>query len=165
MANLSNGIKSSKIKNMAKYLTKEGLEKLKKELEHLKNVERKEVIKRIGHAASHGDLKENAGYHAAREDQAFIEAKIKELTSTINQAEVIEKKAGGEVQIGSLVELSSKSGKDKFQVVEPEEADISAGKISLKSSLGQALLGKKKGDIVDFTTPGGPKQYRITEVE
>jgi len=150
---------------MAKYLTKEGLEKIKRELEHLENVERKEVIKRISHAASHGDLKENAGYHAAREDQAFIESRIKELTSTINQAEVIEKKEGGDVQIGSVVYLASKDGKDKFQVVEPEEADISAGKISLKSSLGQALLGKKKGDIVKFSTPAGPKQYKITEVE
>lgn len=150
---------------MAKYLTKEGLEKLKKELEHLENVDRKEVIKKIAHAASHGDLKENAGYHAAREDQAFIEDKIKRLTSTINQAEVIEKKEGGEVQIGSTVSLSSKNGKDKFQIVEPEEADISAGKISLKSSLGQALLGKKAGDIVDFSTPSGPKQYKIIEVE
>ena len=150
---------------MAKYLTREGLEKLIKELEHLESVERKEVIKRISHAASHGDLKENAGYHAAREDQAFIEARIKELAAAINQAEVIEKKAGGEVQIGSVVELDSKNGKDKFQVVEPEEADISAGKISLKSSLGQALLGKKKGDIVNFTAPSGPKQCKIIEVE
>ena len=150
---------------MAKYLTKEGLEKLKKELEHLENVERKEVIKRISHAASHGDLKENAGYHAAREDQAFIEARIKELAAAINQAEVIEKKAGGEVQIGSIVELDSKSGKDKFQIVESEEADISARKISLKSSLGQALLGRKKGDVISFVAPSGPKQYKITKVE
>ena len=150
---------------MVKYLTKEGLEKIKRELEHLENVERKEVIKRISHAASHGDLKENAGYHAAREDQAFIESRIKELTSTINQAEVIEKKEGRYGQIGSVVYLASKDGKDKFQVVEPEEADISAGKICLKSSLGQALLGKKKGDIVKFSTPAGPKQYKITEVE
>lgn len=150
---------------MAKYLTKEGLEKLKKELEHLENVERKEVIKRIAHAASHGDLKENAGYHAAREDQAFIEDKIKRLTNTINQAEVIEKKEGGEVQIGSVVHLSSKSGKEKFQITEPEEADISAGKISLKSSLGQALMGKKEGGVVNFDTPDGPKQYKITDVK
>lgn len=150
---------------MAKYLTKEGLEKLKEKLEHLKNVERKEVIKRIAHAASHGDLKENAGYHAAREDQAFIEAEIKRLASTINQAEVIEKKEGGKVQIGSIVYLSSKSGKDKFQIVEPEESDISAGKISHKSSLGQALLGKKEGDTINFDTPSGAKQYQITKVE
>src|SRR3989338_6994805 len=128
---------------MVKYLTKEGLEKIKNELEHLEKVERKEVVKRIGHAVSHGDLKENAGYHAAREDQAFIEEKIKRLTAIVNQAKVIDKKEGGEIQIGSIVLLESKSGKDKFQIVEPEEADILSGKISLKSPLGQAILGKK----------------------
>ena len=151
--------------NMTKYLTREGLEKLKKELGHLKNVERKEVIKRISHAASHGDLKENAGYHAAREDQAFIEDKIKRLTKTIEQAEVIQKNEGGKIQIGSIVYLESKSGKDKYQIVEPEEADILTGKISLKSPLGQALLNKKEGDLVNFNAPGGTKEYKIAEVE
>lgn len=150
---------------MVKYLTKEGLEKIKKELEHLENVERKEVVKRISHAASHGDLKENAGYHAAKDDQAFIEARIKSLQATINQAEIIEKKTGGEVRIGSIVFLESKNGKEKFQVVEPEEADILAGKISPKSALGQALLGKSKDDIVSFNTPDGLKKYKISEVE
>lgn len=150
---------------MVKYLTKEGLEKLKNELEHLEKVERKEVIKRISHAASHGDLKENAGYHAAREDQGFIEDRIKRLTALINQAQIVEKKTGGEIQISSGVLVESKSGKEKFQVVEPEEADISAGKISLKSSLGQALLGKKKGDNVSFSTPNGIQKYKILEVE
>jgi len=150
---------------MAKYLTKEGLEKIKKELEHLEKVERKEVVKRIGHAVSHGDLKENAGYHAAREDQAFIEEKIKRLTAIVNQAKVIDKKEGGEIQIGSIVLLESKSGKDKFQIVEPEEADILSGKISLKSPLGQAILGKKKGDIVNFNSPDGVKNYKISGVK
>lgn len=150
---------------MTKYLTKEGLEKLKKELEHLEKIERKEVIKRISHAASHGDLKENAGYHAAREDQAFIEGKIKSLKALIDQAKVIEKESGEEIQIGSDVLLESKSGKDKFQIVEPEEADISAGKISLKSSLGQALLGKKKGDTASFQTPDGISKYKILKIE
>ncbi|MBI2450461.1 MAG: transcription elongation factor GreA [Candidatus Nealsonbacteria bacterium] len=150
---------------MVKYLTRDGLEKLKKELEHLKNVERKEVIKRISHAASHGDLKENAGYHAAKEDQSFIEGKIKSLTELINQAEVIEKNTDGKVQIGSTVSLESKNGKNKFQIVEPEEADIPEGKISLKSSLGQALLGKKIGDTVTFNTPNGAQEYKITDVK
>lgn len=150
---------------MTKYLTREGLEKIKKELEHLKNVDRKEVVKRISHAASHGDLKENAGYHAAKEDQAFIEEKIKRLTETINQAEVVEKKKSSEIEIGSIVHLESKKSKDKYQIVEPEEADISAGKISLKSPLGQALLSKKKGDVVVFNSPDGAKEYKITEVK
>lgn len=149
---------------MTKYLTKEGLEKIKEELEHLKNIDRKEVVSRIRNAAALGDLKENAGYHAAREDQGFIEEKIKRLTNIVNDVQIVEKK-GDKVQIGSTVHLESKNGKDKYQVVEPEEADISTGKISLKSSLGQALWGKNKGDVVSFNTPDGPKQYKITDVE
>ena len=150
---------------MVKYLTREGLEKLKKELARLETVERKEIIKRISHAASHGDLKENAGYHAAKDDQGFIEDRIKRLTSTINQAEVIEGKNKDTVQIGSVVSLKSESGQDKYQIVEPEESDIMAGKISFKSSLGEALLGKKKGDAVKFSAPGGAKEYKIINLE
>ncbi|MDO8558979.1 MAG: transcription elongation factor GreA [bacterium] len=150
---------------MVKYLTKEGLEKLKEELQRLETVDRKEVITRISHAASHGDLKENAGYHAAKDDQGFIEDRIKRLTSTINQAEVIEGKNKDTVQIGSVVSLKSESGQDKYQIVEPEESDIMAGKISFKSSLGEALLGKKKGDIVKFSAPGGAKEYKIINLE
>jgi len=150
---------------MVKYLTKEGLEKLKEELKKLEAVDRKEVITRISHAASHGDLKENAGYHAAKDDQGFIEDRIKRLTSTINQAEVIEGKNKDTVQIGSVVSLKSESGQDKYQIVEPEESDIMAGKISFKSSLGEALLGKKKGDAVKFSAPGGAKEYKIINLE
>jgi len=150
---------------MVKYLTSEGFKKLKEELEHLKTVERKEVVKRISQAASHGDLKENAGYHTAKDEQAFLEEKIKRLTATINQAEVVEKKEKDEVQIGSTVSLESKYGKDKYQIVEPEEADILAGKISYKSSLGEALFGKKKGNIVKFETPDGAKEYKILDIE
>ena len=150
---------------MVKYLTKEGLEKLKEELKKLETVDRKEVITRISHAASHGDLKENAGYHAAKDDQGFIEDRIKRLTSTINQAEVIEGKNKDTVQIGSVVSLKSESGQDKYQIVEPEESDIMAGKISFKSSLGEALLGKKKSDAVKFSAPGGAKEYKIINLE
>ncbi|MBI2041740.1 MAG: transcription elongation factor GreA [Candidatus Nealsonbacteria bacterium] len=150
---------------MAKYLTKEGLEKLKNELEHLEKVERKEVIKRISHAASHGDLKENAGYHAAREDQGFIEGRIADLKKIIDQAKVIEGGEKDKVQAGSIVFLESKDGKDKYQIVEPEEADILTGKISLRSPLGEALLGKKKGDVVKFNASGGAKEYKIINLE
>lgn len=147
-----------------KKLTKEGLKKLQEELDYLKNVRRKEIVKRIREAAALGDLKENAGYHAAKEDQAFTEGKIKSLTDIVNQAEVIEKK-GDQIQPGSLVCLESKDGKEKYQVVEPEEADIMSGKISTESSLGKALLGKKKGDSVDFETPGGLRKFKITKVD
>ena len=150
---------------MAKHLTQEGLEKLKKELSHLKTVARKEVQERIRQSAAYGDLKENAGYHAAKEDQSFIEGRILQLEDIINQAQVIEKRQGGGVQIGSVVYLKSKDGDDKYQIVEPEEADIMAGKISLKSSLGASLLGKKKGDVVKFTTPDGVKECKITKID
>ncbi|MFH1575504.1 MAG: transcription elongation factor GreA [Candidatus Nealsonbacteria bacterium] len=150
---------------MVKHLTKEGLEKLKKELEQLKTVARKEVQARIRQSAALGDLKENAGYHAAKEDQSFIEGRIIQLQDIINQAQTIDKKPGGGIQIGSIVYLKSKDGEDKYQIVEPEEADIIAGKISLKSSLGEALLGKKKGDAVKFTTPDGVKEYQITQID
>jgi transcription elongation factor GreA len=150
---------------MAKRLTREGLEKLKKELERLIKVERPEVIKRIKHAASHGDLKENAGYHAAREDQGFIESKISQLESTINQAEVIGDKKGDDVQLGSTVVLKTEDGEETFQIVDPDEADIVSGKISAKSSLGEALLGKKKGDLVQYETPGGARKCEIVRID
>lgn len=150
---------------MVKYLTPEGLEKLKKELEHLEKVERREVIKRIGDSAAQGDLKENAGYHAAKEAQSFIEGRIIQLKEIINQAKVVGKKEGGGVQIGSVVSLESEDGKEKFQVVESEEADILSGKISYKSSLGEALLDRKKGDTVEFETPDGVKKCKILGVE
>ena len=154
---------------MVKYLTQEGLEKLKEELVHLKTVARKEVQERIRHSAAHGDLKENAGYHAAKEDQSFIEGRIIKLEEVIAQAQEIGKAPAGnqkgKVQIGSVVFLKSKNGQDKYQVVEPEEVDILTGKISLQSSLGEALLGKKKGDVVKFRTPEGIKEYKITNLE
>jgi transcription elongation factor GreA len=150
---------------MVKCLTQEGLEKLKKELNQLKTVARKEVQERIRHAAAHGDLKENAGYHAAKEDQSFIEGRIIQLEDILNQAQVIKKQVGGGVQIGSVVCIESKDGKDRYQIVEPEEADIMSGKISLKSSLGEALLGKKKGDVVKFKTPDGTKECKIVDLE
>lgn len=150
---------------MVKYLTKEGLEKLKKELFQLENVERKEVVKRIRNSAAHGDLKENAGYHAAKEDQSFIEGRIAKLKEIVGQAQIAGKKDGGRVQIGSVVFLDSEDGKEKFQVVEPEEADILSGKISRKSSLGEALLGKKKGDGVEFETADGFKKCKILDVK
>lgn len=150
---------------MVKYLTPEGLEKLKKELEHLEKVERKEVVEKIRDSAAQGDLKENAGYHAAKEDQSFIEGRIIQLKEIINQAKVVGKKKGGGVQIGSVVSLESEDGKEKFQVVESEEADILSGKISHKSSLGEALLDRKKGDTVEFETPDGVKKCKILGVE
>jgi len=150
---------------MVKYLTPEGLEKLKKELEYLKTVRRREVSKRIEHTASQGDLKENAGYDAAKEEQGFVEGRIRELSEIIAQANIIENKKNGKIQIGSTILLESENGKDKFQIVEPEETDILEGKISFKSPLGGALLDKKKGNTVKIDTSDGVKKYKITEIK
>ena len=150
---------------MIKYLTAEGLEKLKKELEHLEKVRRKEISERIRHTAAQGDLKENAGYDAAKEEQGFVEGRIKELKEIVNQAKVIEKKEDGRVQIGSFVRLSSDGGKEKFQIVSPEESDVLNDKISFKSPLGEQLIGRKKGETVKVDTPEGKKEYKIIEVE
>ncbi len=150
---------------MPKYLTPEGFEKMKKELEYLEKVKRKEVSEKIKYTASQGDLSENAGYDAAKEEQGFVEGRIKELKDIIAQAKVIEKKESGNVQIGSFVVLNSEEGKNKFQIVSPEEADILKGKLSFESPLGAALLNKKKGDIVKIDTPGGLKEYKINEIK
>lgn len=148
-----------------RYLTKEGLEKFKKELDYLEKVKRREVSEKIRHTASQGDLKENAGYDAAKEEQGFVEGRIKELKAVLAQAEVIESNAGEKVQIGSMVFLSSKEGKDEYQIVGPEEADISSGKISFRSPLGEALLDKKKGEKLRVETPGGKKEYKISDIK
>jgi len=148
-----------------KYLTLEGLEKLKKELEYLKKVKRKEVSEHIRDAASQGDLKENAGYDIAKEEQGFVEGRILKLEETIAQAEIIKKDASDKIQIGSVVFLSSKGEKENFQVVDPEEADILNNRISFKSPLGKMLLGKRKGDSVEIDAPEGKKEYKIIKVE
>ncbi|MEK7519524.1 MAG: transcription elongation factor GreA [Patescibacteria group bacterium] len=153
---------------MQRYLTSEGFEQFKKELKHLKTIGRKEIAERIKHAASFGDLKENFAYHQAKEDQAFLEGKILELTSIIREAKIIEKPKNGEekdkVQIGSIVTISSNGSKQKFQIVGPEEANPLKEKISMQSPLGKAVLGKSL--LEDFTveTPEGKVQYKIIEI-
>ena len=150
---------------MTKYLTPEGLEKFKKELDYLENVKSREISEKIKDAASQGDLKENAGYHAAKEQQGFLIGKIKELKAIISRAEVIEKKDSDKVQIGSLVSLKSGDEKENFQIVEPEETDIMNNKISFKSPLGGAILNRKKGDIVKINTPKGKIEYEIIDIK
>ena len=153
---------------MQRYLTSEGFEQFKKELKYLKTIGRKEIAERIKHAASFGDLKENFAYHQAKEDQAFLEGKILELTSIIREAKIIEKPKNGEekdkVQIGSIVTIISNGSKQKFQIVGPEEANPLKEKISMQSPLGKAVLGKSL--LEDFTveTPEGKVQYKIIEI-
>ncbi len=150
---------------MPKYLTQEGLEKLKKELDYLKQVKRKEIAERLRHTASFGDLTENFAYQQAKEDQAFLEGKILELEKIISQAQIIEKNKGEKVQIGSLLELISNKKKLKIQIVEPEEAAPQKGKISSQSPLGEALLGKVEGEKIKIETPEGKIEYKILKIE
>jgi len=149
---------------MTKYLTAEGLAKIKKELDYLKNVKRKEVSEKISFSASFGDLKENAAYDTAKEEQGFVEGRIAELEEVINQAEILKKNVAGTIQLGSVVLVSSHNKKEKFQIVEPEEADIDKGKISYKSPLGEELLGKRRGAKIEIEAPDGRIGYQIVEV-
>jgi len=150
---------------MVKYLTQESLEKFKKELDYLENVKRKEIAELLKNAISFGDLSENAAYTEAKEAQSFLEGRILELRKIVLQAELVDKKEnGGKVQIGSAVFISSKNGKGKFQIVEPEEADVTNGKISYLSPLGKSLLGKVKGDELKVETPEGEIKYKIINI-
>ncbi|MFH1181043.1 MAG: transcription elongation factor GreA [bacterium] len=154
---------------MTKYLTAEGLEKLKKELDHLEKVERREISEKIRQTAAFGDLKENFAYHEAKDAQGFLEGRIRELKGVIAGAKVIEKNRSGKVQAGSIVLLDSsdgqREGKEEFQIVGPEEADIFKGKISYQSPLGAALLGKTKGDKAVIKSSDGIIEYKILEIK
>jgi len=150
---------------MENYLTKEGLEKLKKELEYLKTVKRKEVAENLRYAASFGDLSENFAYQQAKEDQAFLESRILELEEKIKNAKIIEKKLSNKVVIGSTVFLSLDGKKEQFQIVGPEEADPFQGKISYQSPLGKALLGKTIGQTVEVEVSERKIKYKIIDIK
>ncbi len=151
---------------MVNYLNKKSLEKLKKELDYLKNTERKNVAKQLEHAIGFGDLSENAAYHDAREAKESLEIKISGLSQKIEQAVIIKvPKNTNRVQIGSTVFV--KSGKDKlcFEIVDSEEVDTLKGKISYDSPLGKTLLNKSKGEIVKVNTPSGNIEYKIIKIK
>lgn len=151
---------------MAERFTKQGLEKLKKELEYLKKVKSREIAKRINYAASFGDLSENAAYSQAKEDKAFCVGRILELEKALTNAKVIETSESGKIQIGSLVTVETSGEKDTLQIVGEKEADIMESKISYKSPLGLYLCGKKEGDTAEIETPTGDKLvYKIIKVE
>ncbi len=147
------------------YLTKEGLEKVKKELDHLKSVKRKEIAQTLQHTASFGDLKENFAYHQAKDDQAFLEGRILELEGIIREAKIIEKKNTGSVQVGSKVTLYTGGAKQAFQIVGKAEANPLEGRISFESPLGRAIFGKSAGDTVEFQTAEGQTKYKIIKIE
>jgi len=147
------------------YLTKEGLEKLKKELNYLKEVQRKEIGKLLKHTASFGDLSENAAYQEAKEEQAFLEGKILELEKTLKSAEIINYQNNQQVDVGSRVQIKLEGEKTiDLQIVGTSESNPSKGKISHLSPLGKALLGKKKGDCLKIKTPEGNVQYKILDL-
>lgn len=149
-------------------MTAEGFSRLEEELKHLKSVERPAVIRAIAEAREHGDLSENAEYHAARERQSFIEGRLAELEDKIARAEVIDprKLSGKQVMFGATVTLVDEDTdeKAKYQIVGPDESDINAGRISVSSPLARALIGKSVGDSAEVSTPGGTKSYEIVKV-
>jgi transcription elongation factor GreA len=149
-------------------LTARGFAQLDGELKKLKSVERPAVIQAISEAREHGDLSENAEYHAAREKQSFIEGRIKELEAVIARSEVIDvAKLSGAIKFGATVVLLDEDSEEKrtYQLVGEQEANIEAGLLNVKSPLARALIGKEEGDSVDVQTPGGVKSYEILEVK
>ncbi|MEA3453247.1 MAG: transcription elongation factor GreA [Patescibacteria group bacterium] len=149
---------------MPKYLTLEGFEKLKKELYHLKTVERKKLAKRLKLAISFGDLSENFAYKEAKESQGFLEGKISELQQTIASAEIIKRQSKSKfVIMGSMVTVGP--DKEKFQIVGAEESNPLKNKISYSSPIGKALLGKTINEKVEIKTPQGKIEYIILKIE
>lgn len=149
-------------------LTRAGHTALNDELKLLKSVERPAVIKAIAEAREHGDLSENAEYHAAREKQSFIEGRVKELEGTLSLAQVIDPASlSGNVKFGATVTIVDEDTDEEktYQIVGEPEADIEAGKLNLKSPLARGLIGKGEGDSVEVRTPGGEKAYEIVTIK
>lgn len=148
-------------------MTRAGFAALDDELKTLKSVERPAVIRAISEAREHGDLSENAEYHAAREKQSFIEGRIKELEALVSLAEVIDPtKLSGSIKFGATVDLADEdSGEEKtYQIVGEAEASLEQGKLNIRSPLARALIGKDEGDSVEVKTPGGLRSYEILSI-
>ncbi|CAN5866513.1 transcription elongation factor GreA [soil metagenome] len=151
--------------NKPAYLSKDGLEKLREELEEMTNVRRAEVAARIHEAKEHGDITENAEYEDAKNEQAFVEGRIQALSALIKNAVVIkETHSTTHVQIGSTVQLQSQDGKEKFMIVGSAEAAPAEGRISNESHVGRALLGRTKGDTIVVSVPAGDTSYKILSI-
>jgi transcription elongation factor GreA len=149
-------------------MTSEGYNSLQDELKRLKSVDRPAIIRAIAEARDHGDLSENAEYHAARERQGFIEGRVMELEDKIARAEVIDvsKLSGSVVKFGATVVLADEETDEeqKFQIVGEDEADVSKGRLSVTSPLARALIGKNIGESVEVSTPRGAKSYEVVKV-
>ncbi len=151
-------------------ITLAGAEKLREELKELKTVVRPRIVKAIAVARAHGDLKENAEYHAAREQQSFAEGRIKEIDGKLSHAQIIDITAlnpGGKIIFGTTVDLLDvKTDKEvTYQIVGEDEADIKVGKISVSSPIARAMIGKEEGDIAEVNAPGGIIEYEIIDVK
>lgn len=150
-------------------MTVYGAEKLRTELNDLKSVQRPRVIQAIAEAREHGDLKENAEYHAAREQQSFIEGRIQEIEGKLSNAQIIDPRslnAGDKVLFGATVDLLDLEADKEvtYQIVGEDEADIKEGKISVTSPIARALIGKEVDDVAEFQAPGGLREYEIVAV-
>jgi len=149
-------------------MTTDGYHRLQEELKRLKSVDRPAIIKAIAEARTHGDLSENAEYHAARDRQSFIEGRVMELEDKIARAEVIDvtKLSGSVIKFGATVTLADEETDEEqtFKIVGEDEADIGSGRLSVTSPLARALIGKNKGDSVEVTTPRGAKSYEVVSV-
>ncbi|OHA89100.1 MAG: transcription elongation factor GreA [Candidatus Zambryskibacteria bacterium RIFCSPHIGHO2_01_FULL_43_27] len=149
------------------YLTKEKFEELKKELDYLRTIKRKEVAENLEYAKGLGDLSENAEYHEARDTQAAVEDRIARIEMMLKSASIVSAHGTDVVSIGSEVTVEKAKGGEKqtFTLVGSEEADMSTGKISMKSPFGVAIMGKKKGETFSFTTPSGKMEYKVTTIK
>jgi len=150
-------------------MTVDGFGRLEEELKQLKSIERPAIIRAIAEAREHGDLSENAEYHAARERQSFIEGRVLELEDKISRAEIIDvsKLSGKVIKFGATVTLIDEDTDEKsaYQIVGEDEADIKSKRLAITAPLARALVGKKVGDQVEVTTPGGSKSYEIAKVQ
>ncbi|HUD50587.1 transcription elongation factor GreA [Parvibaculum sp.] len=150
-------------------MTAEGYKSLEDEIRFLKSVERPRIIKAIAEARAHGDLSENAEYHAAKEQQGLNESRVLELEDKISRAEVIDvsKLSGTTVKFGATVTLADEDTDEevKYQIVGEIEADVKKGRVSITSPIARALIGKSVGDSVEVNTPGGGKSYEILKIE
>jgi len=150
-------------------MTAEGYQALDAELKRLKTIERPSVIAAIAEARQHGDLSENAEYHAAKDQQGWIESRIAEIEDKLARAQVIDvsKLSGSQVKFGATVTVIDEDTDEtsRYQIVGEHEADVKSGRISLVSPLSRAMIGKEVGDVVEVNTPGGVKAYEIAKVE
>lgn len=149
----------------ATYISEEGLQKLKDELETRKNVTRKEISDRIGAAKELGDLSENFEYHVAKDDQGQNESRIADLEDMIRNAVLVQQKSGGNIGLGSTFTVEMNGSERTFRLVGATEADPMAGKISNDSPIGKAFLGKERGDKVEVAVPSGTVKYKILSIE